>query len=322
MDWKEWLELDTQEKSKSRDGSSGVPEAISDFNRSEDFLIGIIEEIENREREREQCIKLGEQTSKSIAKEIEEFSSKFVYMELATKFRKYIEEFDDEFCTYEEISNHYESILFNYISVFKFLDNPNFLSLIIQLDSIGRQYFDTTIVSNFTEKALNQIDKKTKIKNALILFIKGLKESGLTYIHKTLCEILTDRDAVDILLKVLEDTDSKVREEIAKILEDIGDNKAIEPLFKILQEENIFSTKVSIAKALRKLGDERGLKFLVINLIKEETRKGTIDIVTVKKLKELAKDKNIEEDFVDKVLEELRSTGELYSPRDGYVKLL
>ena len=59
----------------------------------------------------------------------------------------------------------------------------------------------------------------------------------------------------------------------------------------------------------------------VIDLIKEESRKGTVDIVAVKKLKELAKENNIEEDFVDKVIEQLRSNGEIYSPRDGYVKL-
>ena len=59
----------------------------------------------------------------------------------------------------------------------------------------------------------------------------------------------------------------------------------------------------------------------VIDLIKEESRKGTVDIVPVRKIKELAKENNIEEDFVDKVIEQLRSNGEIYSPRDGYVKL-
>ncbi len=59
----------------------------------------------------------------------------------------------------------------------------------------------------------------------------------------------------------------------------------------------------------------------VIDLIKEESRKGTVDIVSVKKIKELAKENNVEEDFVDKVIEQLRSNGEIYSPRDGYVKL-
>ncbi|MHA1550842.1 MAG: LAGLIDADG family homing endonuclease [Candidatus Heimdallarchaeaceae archaeon] len=59
----------------------------------------------------------------------------------------------------------------------------------------------------------------------------------------------------------------------------------------------------------------------VIDLIKEESRKGTVDIVPVRKIKDLAKENNIEEDFVDKVIEQLRSNGEIYSPRDGYVKL-
>ncbi len=59
----------------------------------------------------------------------------------------------------------------------------------------------------------------------------------------------------------------------------------------------------------------------VIDLIKEESRKGSVDIVPVRKIKELAKENNIEEDFVDKVIDQLRSNGEIYSPRDGYVKL-
>ncbi|MBY9000224.1 MAG: helix-turn-helix domain-containing protein, partial [Candidatus Heimdallarchaeota archaeon] len=59
----------------------------------------------------------------------------------------------------------------------------------------------------------------------------------------------------------------------------------------------------------------------VIDIIKEESRKGSVDIVAVKLVKELAKANNVEEDFVDKVIEQLRSNGEIYSPRDGYVKL-
>ncbi|MCG3223864.1 MAG: HEAT repeat domain-containing protein [Candidatus Heimdallarchaeota archaeon] len=82
-------------------------------------------------------------------------------------------------------------------------------------------------------------------------------------LYKKLCEILTDRDAVDILIKGLGTSIPEFRIEIAKILEDIGDTKAIEPLFKIFQEENKLSTKVSIAKSLGKLGDERALEFFI-----------------------------------------------------------
>jgi len=59
----------------------------------------------------------------------------------------------------------------------------------------------------------------------------------------------------------------------------------------------------------------------IIDIIKEETRKGKSDIVAVKRVKELAKEQNVEDDFVDKVINQLRSNGEIYSPRDGFVKL-
>lgn len=59
----------------------------------------------------------------------------------------------------------------------------------------------------------------------------------------------------------------------------------------------------------------------IIDIIKEESRQGSSDIVSVKRVKELAKEQNVEEEFVDKVINQLRSNGEIYSPRDGYVKL-
>lgn len=60
----------------------------------------------------------------------------------------------------------------------------------------------------------------------------------------------------------------------------------------------------------------------VIDLIKDESLKSNNDLVAIVELKELAKENNIEEYFVDKVLEHLRSTGEIYSPRDGYIKMV
>ncbi|MEE9410417.1 MAG: hypothetical protein V3V41_05780, partial [Candidatus Heimdallarchaeota archaeon] len=59
----------------------------------------------------------------------------------------------------------------------------------------------------------------------------------------------------------------------------------------------------------------------IIDIIKEESRRSSTEIVSVQRLKDLAKEQNVEEDFVDKVLEQLRTNGEIYSPRDGFVKL-
>ncbi len=59
----------------------------------------------------------------------------------------------------------------------------------------------------------------------------------------------------------------------------------------------------------------------IIDIIKEESKLGSSDIVSVKKVKELAKEQNVEEDFVDKVILQLKSNGEIYTPRDGFVKL-
>lgn len=61
---------------------------------------------------------------------------------------------------------------------------------------------------------------------------------------------------------------------------------------------------------------------IIVDLIKEESQKGSVDIVSIKKIKELAKENNIEEDFVDKAIKQLQSNGEIYYPRDGYVKLV
>ncbi|MHA2357826.1 MAG: minichromosome maintenance protein MCM [Candidatus Heimdallarchaeaceae archaeon] len=59
----------------------------------------------------------------------------------------------------------------------------------------------------------------------------------------------------------------------------------------------------------------------IIDLIKEESRRGATDIISIQRVKDLAKEQNIEEDFVDKVINQLRSNGEIYSPREGFVKL-
>jgi HEAT repeat protein len=105
----------------------------------------------------------------------------------------------------------------------------------------------------------------------------------------------------------------RINNRIIDALEKLGDYRIIKPLELILEtKKNVPSNTLRSAI--------RGLKRKTINdIIREESKQGSYD---VKIIKEKAKEKNIDEDFVDKVLEELRSTGELYSPRDGYVKLL
>jgi replicative DNA helicase Mcm len=60
---------------------------------------------------------------------------------------------------------------------------------------------------------------------------------------------------------------------------------------------------------------------IIIDIMKEESRVGSSDVVSIRRIKELAKEQNIEEDFVDRVITQLRSNGEIYSPSDGFVKL-
>ncbi len=60
---------------------------------------------------------------------------------------------------------------------------------------------------------------------------------------------------------------------------------------------------------------------IIIDIIKDESKAGSSDIVAVKRVKEIAKEQNVDEDFVDNVIAKLRQNGEIYIPRDGYVKL-
>ncbi|NPD87802.1 MAG: minichromosome maintenance protein MCM [Asgard group archaeon] len=60
---------------------------------------------------------------------------------------------------------------------------------------------------------------------------------------------------------------------------------------------------------------------ILIDIIQEESRKGSSDMVAIGRIKELAKEQNIEDDFVDRAINQLRSNGEIFSPREGFVKL-
>ncbi len=60
---------------------------------------------------------------------------------------------------------------------------------------------------------------------------------------------------------------------------------------------------------------------IIIDIMKEESRVGSSDVVSIRRIKELAKEQNIDEEFVDRVITQLRSNGEIYSPSDGFVKL-
>jgi len=60
---------------------------------------------------------------------------------------------------------------------------------------------------------------------------------------------------------------------------------------------------------------------IIIDIMKEESRLGSSDVVSIRRIKELAKEQNIDDDFVDRVINQLRSNGEIYSPSDGFVKL-
>ncbi|MHA1447567.1 MAG: LAGLIDADG family homing endonuclease, partial [Candidatus Heimdallarchaeaceae archaeon] len=60
---------------------------------------------------------------------------------------------------------------------------------------------------------------------------------------------------------------------------------------------------------------------IIIDIMKEESRVGSSDVVSIRRIKELAKEQNIDDDFVVRVINQLRSNGEIYSPSDGFVKL-
>ena len=293
--------------SLSEQDKTKIIEVSDDFDTQDKFLLEIIDEIENRtlneerydeyvkrtsnndeirpflkdhiakrgRNEYKESVELEEDIAKNIAEKIEKFNSKFVYMELANKLRKYIEGFDFEYYIPEGSLTDYGRILCNYVKVFKYLDDPILFSLIIDLDFLGKQgYYE---IAPVTKAALNQIDKETKFKNALALLIKGIKSRRNNFFspfqqEKRYIEILTDKDAVDILVKTLKEnvSDSLIWNQIIKILDAIGDNKSIEPLFEIFQKGNNFSSKADIARIIGKLGDERAVNFFIRTLKSNE----------------------------------------------------
>ncbi|MHA1303610.1 MAG: LAGLIDADG family homing endonuclease, partial [Candidatus Heimdallarchaeaceae archaeon] len=61
---------------------------------------------------------------------------------------------------------------------------------------------------------------------------------------------------------------------------------------------------------------------IVIDIIKSESSKGITDEVSIKTIKDIASaEHNIDGDFVEKVIRQLRDNGEIYSPREGVVRL-
>ncbi|MHA1667680.1 MAG: LAGLIDADG family homing endonuclease [Candidatus Heimdallarchaeaceae archaeon] len=58
----------------------------------------------------------------------------------------------------------------------------------------------------------------------------------------------------------------------------------------------------------------------VVDIIEKESKKGSSDMVSIKRLKELAKEENIEEEFVDRTIDKLKESGMVFEPRDGYIK--
>ncbi len=61
---------------------------------------------------------------------------------------------------------------------------------------------------------------------------------------------------------------------------------------------------------------------VVMDIIKVQTKKGKSELVSIDKIKELAKKEGIDNDFIDRLIVQLRQNGEIYLPKEGYVKLV
>ena len=57
----------------------------------------------------------------------------------------------------------------------------------------------------------------------------------------------------------------------------------------------------------------------ILDIIKDEITKSRYNYITTQKLKEIAKERDIEEDFVEKVIEQLQKSGQIFTPKEGRI---
>lgn len=57
----------------------------------------------------------------------------------------------------------------------------------------------------------------------------------------------------------------------------------------------------------------------ILDIIKDEITKSKYNYITMQKLKEIAKEIDIEEDFVEKVIEQLQKSGQIFTPKEGRI---
>jgi HEAT repeat protein len=110
--------------------------------------------------------------------------------------------------------------------------------------------------------------EKMKAKQDVKGLIKALhykKNSQIRFDAARLLGEISDLRAVDPLIDALEDEEVMVRNEAARVLGEIGDPRAVDPLINALDSEEDYSIGVrwGVIEALGKLGDTRVVELLI-----------------------------------------------------------
>ena len=128
--------------------------------------------------------------------------------------------------------------------------------------------------------------------------------------------------AIEPLIQALSDENWHIRRIIVGQLGAIGDAKAIEALVKASKDDikEVREAAIDTLKQIERSNPIPGMQ-IVIGIMIEEAKRENSDGVSIKRIKNIAKERNIEEIYVDKIIEYLYENNEIYTPKSGYIRL-
>jgi len=122
-----------------------------------------------------------------------------------------------------------------------------------------------TVLRKSAAKALGNIGDPIAIPS-LIEALKTSKDPSIVIEVASSLGVLKATQALDDLLKMLNNKDGEIRENVAQALGMIGDSKAINPLLKILKDDQEAWVRGQAAEALGLIGDKRVVTDLIFTL--------------------------------------------------------
>lgn len=122
-----------------------------------------------------------------------------------------------------------------------------------------------TVLRKNAAKALGNIGDPIAIPS-LIEGLKTSKDPSIVIEVASSLGMLKATQALDDLLRMLNNKDGEIRENVAQALGIIGDPKAIDPLLKILKDDQEAWVRGQVAEALGLIGDKRVVPDLIFAL--------------------------------------------------------